>query len=55
MFNTNANIEKIRKHNRMHSEGQERRIRDRAKRKLTRRDYERLAEEKEYASYKIAA
>ncbi len=55
MFNTNANTEKIRKHNRIYSEGREARmLRDRAKRKMTRRDYDRLAEEK-YAEYKIAA
>ncbi len=55
MFNTNANTEKIRKHNRFHSEGQERRLRNRIRRKMTRRDYERLEEEKDYLAYRIAA
>lgn len=46
LLNSNANIEKIRKHNRIYSEGQEARmLRARAKKnKLTRRDYERMAE-----------
>lgn len=57
MFNTNANTEKIRKHNRVRSEGQEMRmLRARAKKnQLTRRDYDRLAEEKYGYEYKIAA